>query len=391
MSTVAESEPELDPASLTSTADRIARRLMAAHYDDGWPVWAPADASHDDVAVWDRAHGNHWAAAFAVGACWLISQRSPSTLAEAKAAMRNLPVPPPKVTGFSAFVSWFGAGVGSSITKDPEAGTRTVAAARAMQSRARHDNAVLALDAETARADGQLNHYIDSVGPTISLLAEAARIECDTELQDLAADHGLWSPDVLRRPDGSMSQVITLDTSDWEIKDIRTGEQGLSAHSTWSRSQAWGLLAAATGAARCPHRHGEFLLHAHAIAGYWIERCGLAGSPLPRWDFDAPTGPIDTSAAAIAATALLRLAAIIEPRSSRQAVRYRHAAERTLAELCQRVTPTSPDDRRPPGMLLDGCYHYPQGLAIADELVWGDYYLLEACVTALGELDTRRL
>jgi unsaturated chondroitin disaccharide hydrolase len=188
-----------------------------------------------------------------------------------------------------------------------------------------------------------------------------------------------------------MSQVITLDTSDGEIIDVRTGEQGLAADSTWSRSQAWGLLAAATGAARCPHRAEEFLLHAHAIAEYWIARCGSANSRVPRWDFDAEAGPIDTSAAAIAATALLRLAAVIASRSAHEAVGYRGTAERTLSQLCRHVTPTSPDDRRPPGMLVDGCYHYPHRLAIADELVWGDYYLLEACLTALGGLDPLRL
>ncbi len=376
---------------MSAAADRVARRLIGALRGGGWPVWAPADGTEDGVAVWNRAAGSHWAAAFAVGACWLVSRRSPSAIVQARAAMRRLPVPPREVTGFSAFVSWFGAGVGSSLTEDPEAAARTLAAARALQSTARPDTAVLAVDAETARPHGRLRSYLDSVGPTISLLAEAARAEGDARLLDLAAEHGLWSLPVLRRPDGSMSQVITLDAATGEVIDVRTGEQGLAADSTWSRSQAWGLLAAATGAARCPHRAREFLGHAEAIAGYWVARCRSAGGLLPRWDFDAEAGPIDTSAAAIAATALLRLAAVTAAQSARQAAGYRRTAERTLSRLCRHVTPTSPDDRRPPGMLVDGCYHCPHGLAVADELVWGDYYFLEACLTALGGLDPLRL
>ena len=386
-----EREPELDRAGMSATADRIALRLTTALRGDGWPIWTPADPAHNRNAVWDRAAGSHWAAAFAVGAAWLISLRSPPEAAHARSAMRSLPVPPSEVTGFSAFVSWFGAGIGSSLSRDPEAGTGTVTAARALQATARPDTAILAVDAETARPGESLRVYIDAVGPTISLFAEAARIEGDRRLLDLAVEHGLWSLSALRRPDGSMSQVITLDTGSGEIIDVRTGDQGLAVESTWSRSQAWGLLAAATGAARCPQRADEFLPHAHAIAEYWIGRCRTTESWLPRWDFDAETGPIDTSAAAITATALLRLAAVVAPRSPDRATRYQRVAEHTLSQLCQHVTPTGPNDRRPAGMLVDGCYHYPNRLAVIDELVWGDYYLLEACLTALGELDPLRL
>lgn len=38
-------------------------------------------------------------------------------------------------------------------------------------------------------------------------------------------------------------------------------------------------------------------------------------------------------------------------------------------------------------LLLDGCHHRRAGLAPANELVWGDYYLLQALLVLAGELD----
>jgi unsaturated chondroitin disaccharide hydrolase len=42
------------------------------------------------------------------------------------------------------------------------------------------------------------------------------------------------------------------------------------------------------------------------------------------------------------------------------------------------LTPQGEDDRRPCGMLLHGCYSYRAGWDTDHELVWGDYFLLEA-------------
>ena len=46
--------------------------------------------------------------------------------------------------------------------------------------------------------------------------------------------------------------------------------------------------------------------------------------------------------------------------------------------LCRHVTPYG---------LQAGCYHRRTGLAVANELVWGDFHLLEALLGLAGELD----
>jgi unsaturated chondroitin disaccharide hydrolase len=119
-----------------------------------------------------------------------------------------------------------------------------------------------------------------------------------------------------------------------------------------------------------------------ACADWWLARVPPGG--VPRWDFAAPPGdPLDTSATAITAGALLRLAAL-EPATARGR-KHRAAAERTVDALLPHVT--TGGDGRPAGMLLDGCYHFGTGLAVANELVWGDYHLLEALLMLAGELD----
>lgn len=88
-----------------------------------------------------------------------------------------------------------------------------------------------------------------------------------------------------------------------------------------------------------------------------------------------PEAPRDTSAAAILASAALALDAT----GAAPAGRGRDEAARILGALVTGyLTPLGPDDRRPPGMLLHGCYNLHTGEAPDHELIWGDYFLLEA-------------
>jgi len=110
---------------------------------------------------------------------------------------------------------------------------------------------------------------------------------------------------------------------------------------------------------------------------------------LPPWDFDAASDdPVDSSAGAIAAVGLLRLAALEQYDEFRR--RWQQSARALVAALCHHVTPLHDGDARRPGMLLDGCYHRPARVAEANELIWGDYYLLEALSILTGTIDPSR-
>ena len=104
------------------------------------------------------------------------------------------------------------------------------------------------------------------------------------------------------------------------------------------------------------------------------------------WDFSAPIAPEtwrDTSGTAIAASSLLGIASIVQ---GEEGAGFRRHAEKTVQALVQRhLTPVDDADHRPPGILADGCFDVRHGEALANELIWGDYFLFEC----LGRLSGR--
>ncbi|MFF4387330.1 sugar ABC transporter permease [Streptomyces sp. NPDC001552] len=114
------------------------------------------------------------------------------------------------------------------------------------------------------------------------------------------------------------------------------------------------------------------------------------GSPaaglVPAADAARPDGPLDTSAAAITAVALLKLARVPGPRSAA----YAYRAEAILQHLAEHHL-TGPDSGRPPGMLLDGCYDAGKELAVRHELIWGDFFLALGLAALDGVVDITRI
>ncbi|WP_216678274.1 sugar ABC transporter permease [Streptomyces sp. MNP-20] len=133
----------------------------------------------------------------------------------------------------------------------------------------------------------------------------------------------------------------------------------------WSRGRAWLLLAVADGLAHA----------AGADPGVWrperlrraAARLGASPAPgeplVPPADTAEPGGFPDTSAAAITAVALLKLAALPGADAGR-------LTRRATAVLHRLVSAHLRD-----GMLLDGCYDAATGTAQQHELIWGDYFL----------------
>lgn len=124
----------------------------------------------------------------------------------------------------------------------------------------------------------------------------------------------------------------------------------------WSRGRSWLLLAVADAI----HR-----LHADDLAdtaGYLAPEHAV-----PLADEAHPGGPLDTSAAAITAVALLKLG-------------HRERAVRVLEELVR--TQLSDD-----GRLLDGCYDLDAGTATRHQLVWGDFFLTYALAALTGLVE----
>lgn len=150
----------------------------------------------------------------------------------------------------------------------------------------------------------------------------------------------------------------------------------------WSRGRAWLLLAVADALLR-PAVGGGATARLDAAAGQLLAEPGvLTGRAVPPADASRPAGPPDTSAAAITAVALLKLARVPGPRAAACAAR----GEAVLRHLAgAHLTGRGPG--RPAGMLLDGCYDAGKGLAVRHELVWGDFFLALGLAALGGGVD----
>jgi unsaturated chondroitin disaccharide hydrolase len=345
------------------------------------------------VGKWQLSAAGDWTGGFSVAALWLAARHGMGERREAVEAMRRLRPALESASAFRGFVFQCGAALGDVLLADREARELAVTAARRLAAAAHPVTGVIPLGEPGLVVQGSAGGlaYVDAVGPTVALLAHAADRTGDEGPRELAGRLAVWTLDALVRPDGSMAQAATYDEDSGAVRSVYTGEQGLRRDSTWARSQAWGLLAAGTAALRCPAKTGAVLVHGRAVADWWIGHVQHDGW-IPRWDFDAPADdPADTSAAAIAAAGLLRLAAAEQHNVDGTSARYAAAAEATLNSLLRLVTPTYHGDPRPPGMLTEGCYHRPHGLAVRAELVWGDYYLVECLLASRGQLDVHQL
>jgi len=216
---------------------------------------------------------------------------------------------------------------------------------------------------------------IDNVHPNLMLDWWAARATGDPKYHDGARRHlDLTIRDFIRE-DGSTVEFIEYD--------VDTGRPSrhftlLGAHddSCWSRGQAWAI----GGFLRAWEELGEprYLQAAGRLFDYFVS--GSGPDFVPPWDFkdsDAEQGvPLDTSATAIVAAQLARLS--VKSGLPPEAQRLADYCDPFIDGLCGRLTPVSPSDGRPPGMLLDGCFNHVRGFADRNELIWGDFYLLEA-------------
>lgn len=220
------------------------------------------------------------------------------------------------------------------------------------------------------------------------------------------------------------------------IFNVQTGsyrcpstQQGYSPFSTWTRGLAWVILGYAEeleflatvseeeitglGFASMPDKTAaiaRFLQTAEAAADFFIETTPTDG--IPYWDTGAPGlthlgawaerpaepfndfEPVDSSAAAIAAQGLLRLAAFLEGPSAPPGARSR--AERyRAAGLCVARTlfsaPYLSERAAHQGLILHSVYHRPNGwdavppgrrVPCGESSMWGDYHAIElaACL-----------
>jgi unsaturated chondroitin disaccharide hydrolase len=361
---------------LLERIDDTARREL-----EGFPNYA-----EPETGAWVTSPGGDWTGGFWVGELWLAcratgSQRYAELAARWRRALR------PRVasdTVWRSFLFYYGAALGDILLGDQAAAAIALEGARGLTSLYNQRASVLPLGTGTSERGGEQT-VIDAVGPVSALLGWASEKTTDPAYRELAARHARRHIELCVRDDGSVSQTATFDPRTGKVAR-RYSHQGYSDESTWARAQAWAMLGFAQSARWLPEQ-GAFLDTAVRVADWWIEH--VPDDWVAFWDFSDPGIPAverDTSASAIAAVSLLKLAQLVQDSDRRS--RYGEAAAATVRALVGGyLTPTRPDDRRHPGILTEGCYHRHLALATRNELIWGDYYLFEALQILRGSLS----
>jgi hypothetical protein len=221
------------------------------------------------------------------------------------------------------------------------------------------------------------------------------------------------------------------------IFNVRSGsyrcpstQQGYSPFSTWTRGQAWILLGYAELLGFCNTMTDEelggegspfsgrkevldrFVTVARIVADHYIKNTPRDG--VPYWDTGAPGlvhlgdyhtvdsdpynryEPVDSSAAAIAAAGLLRLAYYLEDSGS-DGTQYLQAGLTVARSLFSE--PYLSGDEAHEGILLHSVYHRPNGwdrvapgqsVPNGESTMWGDYHGLELAVLVRRLAEGRR-
>ena len=210
-----------------------------------------------------------------------------------------------------------------------------------------------------------IDHTMD-----LELVYQAAKLANRPDWTAKANDHLAKLARTMVRADGSTVQWGYFDDKTGQFVDGET-RQGLSNSSTWSRGQAWAITSF-TAAAEATGR-SDFLADARKTADYFIAH--LPSDGVPYWDFNAPvtpTTPRDSSAAAVAADALLRLAKLLP---GTDGATYFNAAVHILTSLASPAYLAGGTSS--PGILLHGARYVPKDQSDG-ALIFGDYYFLDA-------------
>jgi len=341
---------------------------------DGFPHYGDPE-----TGKWTTTPDAFWTGGFWVGELWLAAHATGDEKFREQAAiwLKRLEPRIESRTVFRGFLFYYGAVTGAILHHDGAAGRFAARAAQSLTEQFDETAGLIPLGSQAEEAhsvgDGEAN--IDGLPATPLMLWVACHLK-NHNMRELALRHARRSGDLFIRPDGGVIQSASFDTKTGEVTRRYT-HKGYSDSSIWTRAQGWAMLGYTLSAAIEPEE--KWLLErATQVADWWL--ANVPTDHVAYWDFDAPVTPEtkrDSSGTAIAAAALLKLSAI-HPDGSK-AKRYDERARATVAALVKRHL-------RSNGILGDGCFDPKNDKAVANELIWGDYFLLECLAKLSGRL-----
>lgn len=364
--------------------ERMLQRIDATAAAIGAAFPLSADPA---TGVWQTSPDGRWTGGFWAGLLWLAGLASGRSRYNelARASMQRLEGRLAIDNVLNGLVYYYGAALGALVAGSDAGADLGRRGARALAQRFQPAIGFIPLGHQsgslTADANGETN--IDGA-PGMSLLYWAAENPADAALREIADRHIRRHIELCQRPDGALHQAALVDPATGATLR-QYSPRGFAHDGTWARAQSWGLLGMTQAAAWGGKR--EFLEAAMRVADWWLQ--AVPPDRVAYWDFADPALPAcerDTSATAMTAGALLKLGRLAP--TPLQRARYTDAGVATVhALVAGYLTPTHAGDARAPGILTEGCWQRNEGMATRHELVWGDYYLLEALLMLAGRLD----
>lgn len=369
-------EPDNDRSLLTSAMALGKTRVknLIEKYPDFYPIYTEQGKWKHDGPAW-----THWCDGFLPGMMWVFRKHCAAGSDEEKfwlqqAIRYTRPLEPRKNDrdvhdlGFiflSTYLRWF------RLTRNPETQQVIIDAGKTLAQRFMEKGLYL----RSFVSDNSL--FID-IMMNVGIIFYAARETGDRKLRDIALRHCLTTRRVLVRGDGSTAHEGIFDVDTGEFLK-QTTHQGFRGDSCWSRGLAWSLYGFST--AYEYSRDPRFLETAEACADYYITHTNSDG--IPPWDFNAPSDSrkmVDTSAAAITASGLMRLSRLLHDPVKGHF--YWSTAIRIMRSLCQNYVSHGDDNWE--GILKGGVYHLHKELGVDESVMWGEYFFIEALDHLLG-------
>lgn len=363
-------------------------RETAQAVGERFPHWANAETGQ-----WVTTPDGDWTGGYFVGMLWLAFRRTGDERFRrlARPMVERLRGRLGGPSGFRSFLFYYAGALGVTLADDDAA--RGLARDGARDTLRLYDPTLrvvpIGAQAEEGSHLGPAEISIDMLQAAPYLLW-AARETDDPEVRAAGQSHARRVIELHLRQDSSFIQSSSLDPSSGALVRHYT-HKGYSDTTTWGRAQAWGMLFSVMSYLIGPPEEA-WLQASLRGADWWIEH--VPSDRVAHWDFDDPAIPNaerDTAATAIAASALLKLG--LAAPTEEQRARYRRAGEATVEALVRGyLTPTSPDDRRSPGRLVESCFNKrtdarPQDAVTNAEFIVGSYYLFECLQMLSGKLE----
>ncbi len=345
-------------------------RALADRDPGFYPMYTEGGHWRHDKPAW-----THWCDGFLPGMMWIFAKRTADPAWAELAESYTTPLEPRKMDrdvhdlGFiflSTYHRWH------ALTGRSELNDVVLQAGRTLALRFKEKGEYM------ASFMGPESLFIDIMA-NVGIIFYAALQTGDAGLMDVAMKHSLTSRRVLVRGDGSSSHEGIYDLQTGEFLRQST-QQGWRSDSCWSRGLSWAIYGF-TSAYKLV-RDPRFLRTAELCSDYFLEHVPPHG--IPPMDFDSPGDERreESSAAAITAAGMLRLAKLTPDRA--KGMLYDQAARRILLTLAQPpylAAETSGWE----GILKEGIYHLDLGLGVAESVMWGEYFFVEALDRALGQ------